>query len=157
MKKIFSSVLALTVICGGIAPFAAELPEISLTADAADAVETGKLGDNITYTLDSEGNLTISGTGETYNYNYEAPSPLKQDERIKSVIIKGDVTSIGDDAFYGCTFLQTILIPSSLTQINQYAFSGCSSLESLFITENVQIIESSKGNNKHLLEKIGNP
>ena len=142
MKKIFSSVLALTVICGGIAPFAAELPEISLTADAADAVETGKLGDNITYTLDSEGNLTISGTGETYNYNYEAPSPLKQDERIKSVIIKGDVTSIGDDAFYGCTSLESIKIPDSVTSIGRGAFMDCANLSSVIIPDSVTNIGS---------------
>jgi len=39
MKKIFSAVLALSVICGGAAPFAAELPEMSLTANAEDSDE----------------------------------------------------------------------------------------------------------------------
>ena len=39
MKKIFSAVLALSVICGGAAPFAAEMPGISLTANAEDSDE----------------------------------------------------------------------------------------------------------------------
>ena len=68
MKKIFSAVLALSVICGGAAPFAAEMPGISLTVNAADVVDSGKCGDNLTWEIDSEGILTISGTGDMYNY-----------------------------------------------------------------------------------------
>ncbi len=43
------------------------------------------------------------------------------------------VTSIGDDAFYGCTGLMSISIPASVTSIGYYAFEECSSLMSVTV------------------------
>ena len=43
------------------------------------------------------------------------------------------VTSIGDDAFYGCTGLMSISIPASVTSIGYYAFEECSSLTSVTV------------------------
>ena len=39
---------------------------LCVTADAAEIVDNGDCGDNASYTLDSDGLLTISGTGEIY-------------------------------------------------------------------------------------------
>lgn len=38
------------------------------TANAAEFIDGGKCGDNVSWTLDSDGTLTISGTGKMYNY-----------------------------------------------------------------------------------------
>ena len=43
----------------------------------------------------------------------------------KSYVIPSSVTSIGDSAFYICSFLSGIVIPSSVTSIGDSAFSGC--------------------------------
>ena len=40
----------------------------------------------------------------------------------------GDVTSIGDKAFYGCYLLTSITIPNGVTEIGDEAFDGCKSL-----------------------------
>ena len=52
---------------------------------------------------------------------------------ITSVTIGNSVTSIGWDAFSGCSGLTSITIPDSVTSIGSDAFSGCSSLEAITI------------------------
>lgn len=52
---------------------------------------------------------------------------------LTSITIPASVTTIGDNAFYGCTSLTSITIPSMVTKIGDYAFSQCSSLESATI------------------------
>ncbi|MCQ2129471.1 MAG: leucine-rich repeat domain-containing protein [Bacteroidaceae bacterium] len=52
---------------------------------------------------------------------------------LTSITIPASVTTIGDNAFYGCTSLTSITIPSMVTKIGNNAFDGCSSLESATI------------------------
>ena len=47
---------------------------LSVTASAA-TVDSGSCGNSATWTLDDEGTLTISGTGEMYGYTYEYGPP----------------------------------------------------------------------------------
>ena len=59
-KKILSMVLALSMLC-------AFMPVI---VNAATSGTCGKNGANVTWTLDDEGTLTISGEGEMGDYVY---------------------------------------------------------------------------------------
>lgn len=49
----------------------------------------------------------------------------------KKTVIPNTVSSIGSDAFYGCTDLVSITIPSSVVFIGSDAFSGCNRLTSV--------------------------
>ena len=72
------------------------------------AAASGRCGDSITWTLDDSGNLTLSGSGEMWNYGI-VTSPFK-DYGIKTVTIGDGITSIGDYAFGGCSGLEKITV-----------------------------------------------
>ncbi len=57
-----------------------------------------------------------------------------------NTIIPEGVTSIGEDAFSGCSNLTTITIPDGVTSIGDYAFLHCSSLTSINLPESVTSI-----------------
>ena len=97
-----------------------------------------RCGDSITWTLDDLGNLTLSGSGEMWDYVYN-DSPFK-DSGIKTVTIEDGITSIGDYAFSGCSGLTELILPSSVTSIGDYAFYGCSGLTELILPNSVTSI-----------------
>lgn len=57
------------------------------------------------------------------------------------IVFDGDVTSIGDNAFYECTNLVSITIPFSVTSIGELAFYYCTSLTSIDIPNSVTHIK----------------
>ena len=59
---------------------------------------------------------------------------------LTSITIPDSVTSIGYNTFNGCTSLTSITIPDSVTSIGNFAFCGCTSLTSLTIPDSVTSI-----------------
>ena len=138
MKKIISLLLSLTMLLSivSVVDFSAY----------ADTLTTGKCGKNVTYSFDtSTGMLTISGTGdmENYNYNNYEKNPFYKKSNIKTVIIKNGVTSIGDYTFRDCTSLTSVTIPNSVTSIGYSAFYNCTSLTGATIPNSVTSIGGS--------------
>ena len=62
---------------------------------------------------------------------------------ITSITIPNSVTTIGNNAFYGCSKLESVTIPDSVTSIDYYAFAYCSSLTSVTIPDSVTSIGDS--------------
>ena len=134
-KRLLSFVLAVLMI-------ASLLPATALAADIVDSGTCGAEGDgsNLTWTLDSEGVLTISGSGDMHGYGYSAFGAPWDDSRVKSAVIADGVTSIGGSAFFDCSSLTSVTIPDSVTSIGGSAFRGCSSLTSVTIPDSVTSI-----------------
>ncbi|MBQ8897045.1 MAG: leucine-rich repeat domain-containing protein, partial [Clostridia bacterium] len=129
MKRTVSLALALAMV----------LSLFCVPAFAATTVASGTFGadgDNLTWVLDNEGTLTISGEGEMGN-----TVPWQSDRNeIKSVVIEDGVTNIGFSAFEVCSSLTSITIPDSVTSIGGEAFYDCSSLTSITIPDSVTSI-----------------
>ena len=142
MKKILTLFAVLLCLCTGV--LTAEklgIDRFSLApkAEAATIVDSGKCGDNVTYTLDSDGLLTISGTGAMCSYEDVKNLPWEE-TLVRSSVVSDGVTSIGDSAFFDCTGLTSITIPNSVTSIGNSAFWFCSSLTSITIPDGVTSI-----------------
>ena len=63
-----------------------------------------------------------------------------RNQKIESYIIPNSVTSIGDDAFFGCRSLSNIVIPDSVISVGDWTFCGCRSLSSMVIPDGVSSI-----------------
>ena len=122
--------------------------EISASADETGAETTTEpqvwIEDNLTWTLDADGTLNISGMGAMKDYGYDSNrNPVYKNSNVKKVVIEDGVTSIGESAFFYCSSLTSITIPDSVTSIGDYAFFNCSSLTSITIPDSVTSIGES--------------
>ena len=60
--------------------------------------------------------------------------------KINNIVIPDSVTSIGNSAFSNCSSLTNITIPNSVTYIGSCAFLYCSSLKSITIPDSIKTI-----------------
>lgn len=86
---------------------------------------SGTCGNNLTWTLDSSGKLTISGTGDMSDYTHDFENNIRTSpwadyrSMIRSIEIGSGVTSIGSCAFED-TNITSLTIPGSVTAIGDY-------------------------------------
>ena len=137
-KRILALLLGVSLLCTF---FVQALP----VASAADVIlYDGICGENLTWTLNTDGLLTISGTGEMEDYSLHGDVPWNGlVDKINCVVIRNGVTSISYVAFGDCTGLTSVTIPNSVTSIGYGAFYGCTGLTSITIPDSVTSIGDS--------------
>lgn len=107
--------------------------EIELYSETG-IVASGTCGENMTWTLDEEGTLTISGRGDMTNYAYSRKAPwATYRSDIYTVVVSSGVTGLGNYAFESCRSITSITLPDSVTTIGYSAFEDCSSLTTITI------------------------
>lgn len=158
-KRILSLVLVLAMVVG-------MLPSVAFATGTIPT--SGTCGDNLMWTLDSEGTLRISGAGEMWDctnmwnvtgnamstpyineivieYGVTSIGAFAFDgfKNLKKVVIPQTITKIGLAAFIDCESLVSVNIPDSVTELGEGCFEGCSALEQVSISENLTKIENS--------------
>ena len=133
-KKILSIGLVVLLFTSSIAILCDPLDS------GATTISSGSCGPSLTWTLDDQYVLTISGSGTMDYYDYYGTPWASYKNSIRSIIIESGATSIGGYAFYNCDSLISIVIPDSVDIIGGYAFSNCRSLKSVTIPNGVKSI-----------------
>ena len=145
---LISAVVAIMVFACGI-----------ITSNAAEIVESGECGvdgNNITWVLDNEGVLVLSGFGEMKDYNsdYYTGSwnsdinpfySLSENLKIDRIVIEEGITRIGNRAFQGCKECKQVSIPDSVTDIGCKAFEFCESLQTVHLPSGIKSIDGTFG------------
>ena len=127
MEEDFDGKLFRCVVTSGDESVFSNSAEITLDQQQ-ESIKLGQLGENITWTLDEQGNLLVEGSGAMYDYtgNITAPIAVYADT-IKHISISDGITYIGDYVFHNqYSVKDTITIPDSVRTIGDHAFSGCS-------------------------------
>ncbi len=115
-------------------------------------------GENATWSLDSNGVLTISGYGDIsvdvqaryrtplsstkggylYSSSDNAWKPIRNS--VKEIVINEGITSIPDNEFKFFSKLSNVNLPDSMKTIGKSAFQGCNYLRNIVILSNVTSI-----------------
>ena len=136
----------LLLIAAGILAVSA----LTAAADSVTLIENeGTCGDNLTWVLDEEGTLTISGEGDMWDFENSSSAPWYSNRsKIKKVVMEDSVTSVGDYAFDGYNSnysyypnLTEVIFPEGLTSLGYRAFYNCDGLTSIDFPESLTSIE----------------
>lgn len=163
MKKRFVSLLlAISMIfslmpVSAVTAFAEGKNGGEVKAKGYCGVETENNGKDLSWTLDNNGVLTISGSGAMKDYTWDENVRLdwygyKKD--IRSVVLDNRITHIGDYAFDKCTNIESVrytgytgnagvALPESVTTIGVHAFSDTGVTGTLKLPEHLTEIDSS--------------
>ena len=127
-----------------------------LLSVASAFAQSGQCGDNLYWTY-SASTLTITGTGDMYDYQLDAgnsnstapwgtayiafvsfPEGMTSvgsyafyHRNLTSPTFPGSLTTIKESAFYSCLYITSLTIPNSVSTIESRAFYGCSNLKTL--------------------------
>ena len=167
MKKWYQKSMAIItaaacLFAGGTLGLAqGSLPQLQLTAEAANTYTEAAYGLKLEYKKLNDGTIEITKFVSSTSTAIELPSTIDGKRvtsigehafdadkvydidacrNLTSIVIPDSVTSIGSYAFFRCIGLVNIIIPDGLTSIRESAFESCTSLASITIPDSVTSI-----------------
>ena len=171
LMRLLAAVLALTMLCEMLPLAAFAQSDIGQAVTAAvqeigeensTVTNTGSCGENVTWSLDSDGVVTVSGTGEMSHYGWYGdvnPNRVFKDlsGSVRKVVIEDGVKNVGGGVFFRLENLTDVTIPDSVTSIGVDSFNYCTALESITLPETVTFIDTGAFANCHSLKKFKFP
>lgn len=104
---------------------------------------SGSCGANLTWVLNDDGSLVISGTGAMNDYTGSAHAPwFANISPVTSISLPVGLTYVGNYAFFHCTQVTSIVVPEGVTALGASCFAECRSLISLTLPSTLQAIEN---------------
>ncbi len=99
----------------------------------AKIVESGTCGSGAKWELDSNGTLTIFGSGMTS----DSFDGLSDKDKIKKVEVTSDISTIGDGLFLRCNNLEEVHVAKCVSSVGANAFDFCPQLKKVVLEEGV--------------------
>ncbi len=116
--------------------------------------ECGADGDNVLWTLDGQGVLTITGEGDMADYSSGETAPwYDYAASVQSVVIAEGVTHVGNRAFIYCSALTDASLSNSIESIGTYAFFSAG-LSDIVIPQDVETIGTNAFSSCTRLESV---
>ena len=95
----------------------------------AETTAQGTISSEISWVLYNDGILEINGSGTMPDWTAEnRPDWDAYKNVVSNVIVSGNITTVGDYAFYEYRNLKTLIIPKTVVEIGDYAAYGCNKL-----------------------------
>ena len=127
LKKLLSCLLALAMLLSLPSVFGGPAVAASEDADIIASGEVGAEGDNVRWVYTSDNELTLSGSGATAEYGYDAAPPWGEyRDDIKTVVVEEGITRLGNRLFYYHQNLEHATLPDSLQSIGDGLFDDTS-------------------------------
>ena len=139
MKKAISILISGIMMTSSmpLATFAAEDQPVVISE--IDSALSGSYSENITWTLDADGKLTLSGEGEIPDRDGITPW-FDQMVNIKTIVVGEGITKIGKGVFLGLESVTSASLPDGIKSIDDSAFEECVNLKNVNIPEGVESI-----------------
>lgn len=115
---------------------------LSIPAAAEETVAEGTFGTNISWSLDSNGKMTVSGTGTISDYNNVNYTWEQYLDQIQRAEICDGITNVPERAFSGCTALTEVILGDTVTTIGYGAFENCAALTQLNWSGELTLIDA---------------
>lgn len=105
---------------------------------------SGQCGDSLYWSLDSNGVMTITGTGKMWDFrndaqefDYHACPWGNYKSQIKKVKFASGITYVGADAFSFCTEMTNVEFSNTIETIGCFAFMGCEKLQNFTLPDSL--------------------